>query len=176
MSNMNAWPIAFSGIGVLPNALGLRMAREMQMAAAVDEFYHQIRALLNDPEMPESAENFLDDLDYQMTNRSAARPLFFALLSGRFSLRGATEINSVMSYYLNERKELANCFLGACVAAIFAISYRSRFFGFMLRRLVLFHLYWSDDRAFDIVACLRAIDAEVHSAAVGNEVHCAVAT
>jgi hypothetical protein len=60
-----------------------------------------------------------------------------------------------MSYYCDERNDLLAVFMGACVTAIFAISYQSQMFGFLLRRLVFFDLNLHSDRGPDIVVSLR---------------------
>jgi hypothetical protein len=72
------------------------------------------------------------------------------------SVGGYLPIQEAMLYYLQVRKELTASFIAACVSAIFAISYQSQIFGFLLRRLVLFDLNRHTERAPDLVVSLQA--------------------
>jgi hypothetical protein len=171
MSTIIAWLVALCGASILiyVKFLKFRTARESRLAIAVDTFYEKIAPLISDVEVPAEAIDLIAYLNRQMTNRSIARRLFFALLRRRAKKKGdgaALRLNDVMSYYLNDRKELAEFFLGACVAAVFAMSYQSQIFGGLLRRLVFFDLNRHEDRAPDIVASLQEND-------IGNGEHCA---
>jgi hypothetical protein len=170
MSGILPWLIALCGIAVLlsPHVVRSRTARIRRLAAAADQFFEEVDLLLEDADAPAAALNLLGFLNRQIANRTMARQIFFSLLFRRAfrEARPSAALEEVMSYYLNTRKDLAKHFAGACVAAIFAMSYQSPVFGFLLRRLVFFDLNRHQDRAPDVVASLRA-------SGIGDRGHCA---
>jgi len=170
MSDILPWMIALCGIAVLlyANALRLRTTRERRLLAAADQFYENLDPLIKDADAPVAVLDFIGFLNRQISNRSIARQMFFSLLLRRtyHDAPASKRLEEVMSYYTNKRKELADHFIGACVSAIFAISYQSPVFGFLLRRLVFFDLNKHQDRAPDVVASLQA-------SGIGNGHHCA---
>ena len=172
MSDILPWMIALCGVAVLlsTNALKSRTIRERRLTAAVDRFYENLDPLIKDVDAPEAVLDLIDFLNRQISNRSIARQMFFSLLLRRtyHDAPASTGLEEVMSYYLKKRKELADHFIGACVTAIFAMSYQSPIFGFLLRRLVFFDLNKHQDRAPDVVASLQA-------SGIGNGNHCAAA-
>lgn len=174
MSDVLPWIIALCGIAVLlyVQVLKWRTNRERRLATVANRFYEELDLLLKDTSVPEAVLDLIDFLNRVVTDRSLARHIFFSLLLRR-AYRDSAPVSTgfeevVMSYYLNERKELTNHFIGACVAAIFAVSYQSSIFGILLRRLVFFDLNKHRDRAPDVVASLRA-------RSIGSHNHCAAA-
>ena len=159
-----AWLIAVGGAAVLLYAyhLKLRTQRERRLAKAAEEFYRNVGPLLKDADVPLEVIDLLSFLNRHITNRSLARMFLFFLLWRRRQpivppSSSASALDEVVfPYYMGQRKELLEFFVGACVAAIFAISYQSPLFGVLLRRLVFFDLDKHRDRAPDVVASLRA--------------------
>jgi hypothetical protein len=145
MNDIIAWLVALAAVSLFAYAyfLKLRTIRESRLARAADEFYNDIGPLLDDDDAPESAIDVIDLLSRAITNRSVAD-------SGL-----SIGIDDAVAYYLNKRRDLAEHFFGALVAASFAITYQSAIFGFLLRRLVFFDLNRHRDRAPDIVASLH---------------------
>ena len=174
MAEYFAWLVLIGGSAALATAffLKVRTARENKFERAANVFYERIQPLIEDDDAPEAALDLLYFLNGQITNKSAARRLFLALLRRRgepqapAAYKMSTELNA---YYFENRKELGKRFGEACAAAIFAVSYQSPLFGLLVRRLVIFDVSRHKDRAAELAASLHARNiAEQHE-------HCPVA-
>src|SRR5579871_375910 len=160
MSEFIAWMVAGAGVTILLYAywIELRTDRERRLAKCADEFYKSVGPLLKDPNAPSKAIDLLDFLNSQITNRSLARQIFFALLWRRFRAHSEGNVPPlvVSDYYADQRKDLLELFMAACVAGIFAISYQNQIFGLLLRRLVFFDLNGHRERAPEVLVSLKA--------------------
>jgi hypothetical protein len=174
MSDIIAWLVAVIGAAILicTYFIRLRTLRERRLQSAAEEFYKKVDILLDDADIPGEALDIIEYLNRQITNRYLGRRIFFSLLGRHLRVEpyspNTKALQVTSSYYLNKRNDLLPIFMGACVTAIFAISYQSQMFGFLLRRLVFFDLNLHKDRGPDIVASLRA-------SGIGDDVHCPAA-
>ncbi len=127
-----AWLIAVGGAAVLLYAyhLKLRTQRERRLAKAAEEFYRNVGPLLKDADVPLEVIDLLSFLNRHITNRSLARMFLFFLLWRRRQVivppsSSASALDEVVfPYYMEQRKELLEFFVGACASgSCFAVLF-----------------------------------------------------
>jgi hypothetical protein len=159
MTNAIAWTIAGCGSAILLGSclLHVRTIRIRKFEAAANEFYKNLGVLLKDEDMPEGAIRLFNFANSNITYRWVPHLMLAALL--RLNTSNAlvnperkAQRQEVVEYYTERRVELKEPFFMALVYGMYAMTYNSTVFGWLVRRLVLFDLDIHQDRAPDIIA------------------------
>lgn len=104
-----------------------------------DEFFREVKPLLSDDRTPSAVLEVVAFLNRQIVSDRAARS---ALSSFAYRVDpkvvASTSLHRDLETFSRDLPELSDAFGRACLSAMRAISYRSPFAGFFLRRLYLF--------------------------------------
>ena len=130
-------------------------------------FYAKVQPLIDDKETPKEVLDVIDFVNARLSDKLSARRALFALLRGRGEnvSNEAKAASNVVKAFRFERPELASSFHHACAAGLLAISFKSFFFGSLLRRMVLFDVKRDDDRAERLSTELSYFSPEMNAAA-----------
>ncbi|MGL4727973.1 MAG: hypothetical protein ACRCWO_04380, partial [Bosea sp. (in: a-proteobacteria)] len=105
-------------------------------------FYDSTKPLIQDDETPSEVLAALRFLNSQIAERKAARSAFFAVWQARNGERSKNEdqVSDIFEEFIKRRPELGIKLHEAFVSALLAVSFNSLFFGFLLRRTMLFDI------------------------------------
>lgn len=150
MSAVIAWLIVVGCALLLISYCYAQMvaARARSFETHANTFFDRIQPFIKDHETPSSLLALLAILNANLRNKKAARHfLLHSLSSG--GPRKSHQAREIMEF-LNRRTELQKPFLDALSGGLKAISYRSWFFGLLLRRLFLTDVNRNPQRAAEV--------------------------
>jgi len=104
----------------------------------------------------------LSFISRKMQQRSSAREFIFSVIRTTDDDGANTEHYEQINQFIGTSKDLEQTFRDACRAAMRALSYRSPFFGLIMRKLFLFDDRLSKDRPAQLVLQIeRRVDKNI---------------
>jgi hypothetical protein len=162
---MLAWVTVVGGLflAAIAVALKLRTRRMLNFEREAGRFFAAIDPLLEDDETPESVVLALGVINAHLFSGSLARHILFAMVRKRGPARPANA--DEVAAFFKRRPELQDPFLRAICFGLGAISYRSRFLGVLLRRMVLYDVRRNPQRATETALSISGDDTDYCRAA-----------